>query len=242
MQFKQLEKVLVLDIETVPMCRTMEELSPVLQEEWKRKQSRLPALAELSPEDGFAKAAGIYAEFGKIICVVVGELELEVDHVKTIHLQTFASSNEVELLMQLSDFLKIKKQYTFIAGHNIREFDVPFLCRRFLINQLPLPTLFNITGKKMYELDFLIDSLQLWKFGDYKHYTSLSLLCEVNGIESPKTNLDGSKVAATYWQENKLSAITHYCEQDLVASAQLIVRLLQFRLAPNLNVIYEPSA
>ena len=94
----------------------------------------------------------------------------------------------------------------------------------------------------MYELDFLIDSLQLWKFGDYKHYTSLSLLCEVNGIESPKTNLDGSKVAAAYWQENRLSAITHYCEQDVVASAQLIVRLLQFRFAPNLNVIYEPSA
>lgn len=225
-----LSKVLFLDIETVPMRANFDELDETFQTLWKHKSKGILKKydEEISDEDAASvfDRAGIFAEFGKIICISVGYLAR---HRETgewqLRLKSFADDNESKLLEDFSQLLG--RHFTFICGHNIKEFDIPYICRRLLINQLPLPQLINVAGKKPWETKQLLDTLEFWKFGDNKAYTSLKLLAAVLGFPSPKDDIDGSEVAGVYWQQNDLPRIARYCEKDVAATVQLVLRLMR---------------
>ena len=158
-----------------------------------------------------------------------------------LRLKSFANDDETQLLQ---DFTQLVDQYYnnpnkhYFCGHNIREFDIPYVCRRMIINQLPLPRSLNIAGKKPWETKHLLDTLELWKFGDYKHYTSLNLLTNVFGIPSPKDDIDGSEVGKVYWNEKDLNRIAEYCEKDVLAVVQLLLKYMRQSILEEDQIVY----
>ena len=237
-----LQKILFLDIETVPQTADFSELNPELAHLWEEKfamiHKRMPEKYsdETTAAEAFNSSAGIYSEFGKIVCISVGYLHfLE----KEMHFRTksFFGDDEVQILSAFSDLITkfcTTDEHT-ICGHNIKEFDIPYICRRMLINGLKLPAILNISGKKSWEIKF-IDTLELWKFGDYKNYTSLKLLTAVFGIPTPKDDIDGSQVASVYYQEKNIERIALYCQKDVVATAQVYLRMNGLELMKPENV------
>lgn len=229
-----LYNILFLDIETVPVVQEFDGLPEEMQELWGKKARTIlktPAEVELEYDelvDTFGNRAGIYAEFGKIICISAGFLTKSPDGGKPImRLKSFANHNEAHLLEDFSGLLNkyFNNPDKFaICGHNIKEFDVPYICRRMLVNQLPFPSMLDIAGKKPWETKHLLDTMEMWKFGDSKNYTSLRLLAAVFGFPSPKDDIDGSDVARVYWEEQDLDRIAAYCEKDVLATAQLFLR------------------
>lgn len=231
--------VLFLDIECVSNKHQFTDLNEDFQALWAIKSRQILRKPAEEMEEGEAAAlypekAGIFAEFGKIVCISVG---IVVRDPKTrqlaVRLKSFASDDEAELL---SDFAKLVEQYYnninkhYLCGHNIKEFDIPYICRRMVVNQLPMPNAINITGKKPWETKNLLDTLTLWKFGDYKNYTSLKLLMALFGLPSPKDDIDGSEVGRVYWEDKDLPRIARYCEKDVLATVQLLLKYL--RMAP----------
>ncbi|MEZ5039714.1 MAG: 3'-5' exonuclease [Saprospiraceae bacterium] len=229
----EIGNVLFLDIETVSNQRHYEALDPVLQDLWKHKSKQILRKydEELTDEEVanlYPARAGIFAEFGKIICISVGIVRRDKD-TKELHvrLKSFASDDEAVVL---ADFCQLVNQHYndpnkhFICGHNIKEFDIPYICRRLVINSLELPKALDLAGKKPWETKHLLDTLELWKFGDYKHYTSLKLLAAILGFPSPKDDIDGSEVGRVFWEENALPRISRYCEKDVLATVQLFLR------------------
>ncbi len=228
--------VLFLDIETVSGKATFGELNEDFKKLWGLKSKQIlrkydEELTEEEIDELYPEKAGIYAEFGKIICISVGII---VRNQKTkslaVRLKSFASDDEAELL---TDFSQLVEQYYnsphkhSFCGHNLREFDIPYICRRMLIHQLKLPNSLNIAGKKPWETKHLLDTLELWKFGDYKNYTSLKLLAACFGFPSPKDDIDGSEVGRVYWKENDLDRIARYCEKDVLAVVQLLLKYMR---------------
>jgi len=226
-----LTKILFLDIETVPQKAGLDELSEDIAHLWEDKhrniQKRLDV--ESTPADTFANSAGIYAEFGKIVCISVGYIYFKgLDlHFRT---KSFAGDNEYKLLEEFASLVSkfcSTKEHT-LCGHNIREFDLPYICRRMIVNNIPLPEILNISGKKPWEINFL-DTLELWKFGDFKNYTSLKLLTAIFGISTPKDDIDGSEVAGVYYKDKDINRIAIYCQKDVVATAQVYLRLTGYK-------------
>ncbi len=233
-------KVLFLDIECVSGKPTFADLDENMQYLWKLKSASVLKRygEEINDEDAaqaYADKAGIYAEFGKIICISVGIVFRDKDKNLQLRLKSFAAHDEKQLL---EDFNKMLAQYypdpnkMYFCGHNIREFDIPYMCRRMIINYVPLPPTMNIAGKKPWETKHLIDTLTQWKFGDYKSWTSLKLLAGVLGFPSPKDDIDGSEVGRVYWSEKDLQRIGIYCEKDVLATVQLFLR---YKLMPLLT-------
>lgn len=228
---ENLTKILFLDIETVPqkvaIDQMPEDLAHLWEDKFKTLQKRIPEKYsdETTAAEAFENSAGIYAEFGKIICISVGYIYLKGTE-KMFRTKSFASDDEYKLLTEFSASLNkfcSTKEHT-ICGHNIKEFDIPYICRRMLINGIVLPEILNISGKKPWENQFL-DTLELWKFGDFKNYTSLKLLTAIFGIPTPKDDIDGSQVARVYYKENNLQRIAVYCQKDVIATAQVYLRL-----------------
>ncbi len=213
-----LSNILFLDIETVSQVSDFDELSERKQNLWEKKSVQWRK--ELSAEEAYEKAA-IYAEFGKIICISAGFI-----HNEKLHIKSFFGHNEADILTQFKVSLEkfSQKRKVQLCAHNGKEFDFPYLCRRMLINDIVLPELLQLQGKKPWEVPFL-DTLELWRFGDYKNYTSLDLLCEVFDIPTPKDGIDGSQVGKVYWEEQDLERIVKYCEADVVALTQLYLRM-----------------
>lgn len=211
-----IEKILFLDIETAPLVYEYKYLDEAAKELWDKKWQYNK---EISPEQHYSKA-GIYAEFSKVIVIGLGYYNQNKFRVKTI-----ASANEMEVLTQFSELLKQHFNTTshLLCAHNGKEFDFPFLCRRFLINNLPLPKTLQIQGLKPWEVKH-IDTMDLWKFGDIKNYSSLSLLAHVFGIPSPKDDMDGSMVGKTFYEENNLDKIANYCKKDVITLARIYRR------------------
>ncbi|MGY8952429.1 MAG: 3'-5' exonuclease, partial [Flavobacteriales bacterium] len=205
LQQLNLERVLFLDIETVPQHANYKDVPERLKTLWDKKAGFL-AKTEESPEELYGRA-GIYAEFGKIVCISVGFI-----HSGEIRLKSFYSHNEKELLQDFSELLTgfFGRNDQLLCAHNGKEFDFPYIARRLLINGLPLPHLLDIAGKKPWEIQHL-DTMELWKFGDFKNYTSLNLLTAVFDIPTPKDDIDGSKVCSVYYEENDLQRIMEYC-------------------------------
>lgn len=226
-------RVLFLDVECVSGTPSFHELAPEMQDLWRikcRQVLRKPA-DEITNEEvaaSYTDKAGIFAEFGKIVCISVGAAfwnkEEEQVHVR---LKSFAGDDEAALL---ADFSQLLAQYYanvhqhYICGHNIKEFDIPYICRRMVINGQSFPPPLQITGKKPWETKHLLDTMELWKFGDRKNFTSLKLLAAILGFPSPKDDIDGSDVGRVYWEEKDLPRIAHYCEKDVLATVQLFRR------------------
>ena len=237
-----LQKIMFLDIETVPQTSDYSELSSELAHIWEDKysllQKRMPEKYrdETTAAEAFNSSAGIYSEFGKIVCISVGFVHFQgVEmHFRT---KSFAGDDERLLLIEFTHLIAkfcTTKEHT-LCGHNIKEFDIPYICRRMLINGLTLPTIFQIAGKKPWEISF-IDTLELWKFGDYKNYSSLKLLTAVFGIPTPKDDIDGSQVASVYYNEKNLKRIATYCQKDVLATAQVFLRMNGFDLIKEDNI------
>ncbi|PVX52244.1 hypothetical protein C7377_0551 [Balneicella halophila] len=224
-----LANILFLDIETVAQEADYENLSERSKTLWEKKSNQWRK--ETSVEDSYERA-GIYAEFGKIICISVGTI------VKgTLHIKSFYGDEEVVVLKQFKESLTkfSSNRNARLCAHNGKEFDFPYLCRRMLINGIGLPKLLQIQGKKPWEIPFL-DTLDLWRFGDYKNYTSLDLLCHIFDIPTPKQDINGSQVGNIYWQENGLDRIVNYCEADVVALTQLYLKMQGMDLLKEENI------
>lgn len=218
----QLENILFLDIETVPENENFSDLNETTKELFGVK-TQYQRKDDFTPEE-FYDRAGIWAEFGKIICISVGYFTFKSD-VRHFRVTTFWG-DEIKILKEFSNLLNnhFGQPQHVLCGHNAKEFDFPFIARRMIINKVNIPQKLNLFGKKPWEVPHL-DTLELWKFGDYKHYTSLKLLTNVLGIPSPKDDIDGSEVAKVYYQDKNIDRIITYCEKDVIAVAQIVLRL-----------------
>ena len=213
-------KILFFDIETVPQTFDYNELDERGQGLWERKTRFIQERENLNAEEVYEKA-GIYAEFGKVVCISLGFV-LQKEGETQIRIKSIANEDEIVLLQEFLDLLNSyynSPDFLFCA-HNGKEFDIPFLCRRILINNLKIPYMLNVSGKKPWEIKHL-DTMELWKFGDFKNYTSLDLLTYVFKIPTPKDDMDGSQVAKVFYQDKDLDRIIQYCEKDVVATIQL---------------------
>lgn len=217
-----LHNILFLDIETVPEHKTWEGLSEESKILFEQKTA-YQRKEEITPED-FYERAGIWAEFGKIICISVGFF-VERDQTKAFRLKSFYGDDERKILLDFKELLDkhFNQVNKLLCAHNGKEFDFPFLARRMIIHKITLPNKLNLFGKKPWEVPHL-DTMELWKFGDYKHYSSLKLLTHILGVPSPKDDIDGSDVARVYYEENDIERIVKYCEKDTLAVAQLLLR------------------
>ena len=217
-----LENLLFLDIETVPETESYSELSEDKQKLWDSK-SKYQRKEDYSPE-AFYDRAGIWAEFGKVICISVGYFT-EVNSVRRFRVTSFYG-DEHGLLLEFKALIEthFSKPKHLLCAHNGKEFDFPYIARRMVINKISLPLKLNLFGKKPWEVPHL-DTLELWKFGDFKHYTSLKLLTSVLGIPSPKDDIDGSEIFRVYYEEKNVERIVTYCQKDTIAVAQVILRL-----------------
>ncbi len=230
-----IENILFLDIETVPETENFSGLSGEMQELYAQK-TQYQRKDEQTPEE-FYERAGIWAEFGKIICISVGFF-VTVDNKRNFRVKSFLG-DEIQLLEAFKKLLEnhFNKSNQLLCAHNGKEFDFPYIARRMIINKITLPEKLNLFGKKPWEVAHL-DTLELWKFGDYKHYTSLKLLANILGVPSPKQDIDGSDVARVYYEENDLEKIVKYCERDTIAVAQLLLRYNNLDILQDDEVTY----
>ncbi len=217
-----LEDILFLDIETVPQNASFSELDEVRQTLWDHK-SQYKRGDGISAED-YYENAGIWAEFGKIICISVGYFHFKGTR-RQFRVTTF-HGEEKKLLQEFRNLLTthFRPQKFLLCAHNGKEFDFPYIARRMIVHSIALPEKLNLFGKKPWEVPHL-DTMELWKFGDYKHYTSLKLLTHVLGIPSPKEDIDGSMVRQVYYEDKDLDRIIEYCERDVITVAQVLLRL-----------------
>jgi 3'-5' exonuclease len=220
----KVEDILFLDIETVPAVYSFEQLDPAMQSLWDKK-SRQFRTAEQTAGDVYERA-GIYSEFGKIICISVGLIKEK--NPISFRLKSFFGDDERKVL---SDFSAMLSKFSnasreaLLCAHNGKEFDYPYIARRMIINGLIIPGILDNAGKKPWEVK-LLDTMDLWKFGDYKNYTSLDLLTSVLGIPTPKDDIDGSMVSGIYYGENNIERIVRYCEKDVLAVARVLLRFM----------------
>lgn len=235
LQHLNLKNILFLDIETVPQYEHWNDVPEETQQLFELK-TQYQRKDEFTPEEFYHKA-GIWAEFGKIICISVGYFIEKEDQLQ-FRVTSFKNKNEYLLLNDFKQLLEqhFTKKNHLLCAHNGKEFDFPYISRRMIINNISLPKKLNLFGKKPWEVPHL-DTLDLWKFGDYKSYTSLKLLTHVLGVPSPKEDIDGSEVAHVYYKEKNLDRITRYCENDTIAVAQLMLRYLNLPILEHHNII-----
>ena len=219
----KIKNVLFLDIETVPCSPNFKDLDVTFQTLWTEK-TVWQRKEEYTPAEFYKLKSGVMAEFAKIICISVGYLFINKGE-NNFRIKSFYGDDEKQIITDFNELLNSqfnKKQHQLCA-HNGKEFDFPFIARRTLINGLKLPALLDIAGKKPWEVNHL-DTMELWKFGDYKHYTSIKLLAALFNIPTPKDDIDGSQVAGVYWNDKNLERIKRYCQKDTLTVAQLLLK------------------
>jgi uncharacterized protein YprB with RNaseH-like and TPR domain len=231
-----LSNILFIDIETVSQHDSLAAVPEEWQKLWQTKADALLRYHADSNADSLYSRAGIYAEFGKIICISCGIIQGGGTEKKLI-IKSFSHESEKELLREFSEMLcKWAPDNTrYLCAHNGKEFDFPYLCRRLIIHGMKLPPCLNISGKRPWEIPHL-DTMELWKFGDFKNFTSLNLLARTLGIPTPKDDIDGSMVGDVYWKEKNLDRIIAYCQKDVVTVAQVYLRLQGEALIKEENV------
>ncbi len=233
---QELENILFLDIETACVVPNYEALPERLQPLWDKKaKSRYQkADPDKSTAELFFEKAGIHAEFAQVVCISCGYLQFDPGGVPHLKMKSYFGPDERQTL---TDFGKMLDAYTGakagrnLCAHNGKEFDFPFLGRRYVIHGLPIPYSLRTQGKKPWEVNF-VDTMELWKFGDYKAYTSLDLLSAILGIPSPKDDIDGSDVSRVFWEEKEYDRIKTYCEKDVLTTAQVLLRMSRMPLVP----------
>ena len=238
MQHILTENLLFIDIETVSEKATYQNLTENWQELWTEKTQRiLPS--ENTVAEFYEQRAGVMAEFAKVICISIGYFKYE-GEVMQLRIKSFYADEEKKVLQDFIATLnqmEIQNNKWCFAGHNIKEFDIPFLCRRLLINGMPIPEYIDFQNMKPWETNS-IDTFQYWRFGDYKNYTSLKLLAAALGIASPKDDIDGSQVGEVYWKENDLQRIVTYCQNDIITTANILLRFKNMPLIEHNNVVF----
>ncbi len=221
-----IEQLMLIDIETVPQVQQYGQLTDHTKTLWNKKVANFFANADLTPEQTYTQRAGILAEFGKIICIGTAFFLKDNDGKITLKQKTIYNHDEKALLVDFLDicqkFETVRKDIHFV-GHNIKEFDIPYISRRMYVNQIPIPTYLDFQNQKPWETK-LIDTMHWWRFGDYKHYTSLELLAHTLNIPTSKSDIDGSMVADVYYNDNDLARIAKYCANDVKVVAQLLMR------------------
>lgn len=230
----KINSVLFLDIETIPAWPVYDQMPEPFRKAWDKKSEYFRKDGKTA-EEVFPRT-GIYAEFGKIICISCGLIVLK-KGTKYFKYKSFAGDDEKTLLQ---DFIKVLNKFSqrtnaLLCAHNGKEFDFPYLSRRILVNRLPLPKILDVAGRKPWEVNFL-DTMELWKFGDYKNFTSLNLLSHLFNIPTPKDDIDGSMVADVYYKEKNLERIIRYCEKDVFTTAQLLLSYRGDELIPEENL------
>ncbi|MGN6213482.1 ribonuclease H-like domain-containing protein [Parafilimonas sp.] len=232
-----LSNLLLLDIETVPCYERFEMLPDELKLLWGDKISKTVP-ESLTLDESYLLRAGIMAEFGKIICISAGYFYEDESNQVCFKVKSICCEEEAEILqnfLKITDvFFKTKKHIVF-GGHNIREFDIPYICRRLLINNIPLPPYLQLHAAKPWEIE-MIDTLQWWKFGDYKNYISLNLLATILNVPSSKGDIDGSKVRDVYYEHKDIQRIATYCEKDVIVVANIILRFKNQPLLKEENI------
>lgn len=238
MNFNKLKHLLFLDIETVSSVPTFEDLNPRLQRLWEKKSKWLSKNEE-TPSELFIEKAGIYAEFGKIVAISVGFFFLNEQSELALRVKSIAYDDEKKLLLEFKDLLENKlknpNQIRFVA-HNGKEFDYPYICRRMLILGIDLPPILEIRDKKPWEIQHL-DTMTMWKFGDYKNFTSLELLAAIFDLKTSKDDIDGSQVGRVYYEEKNLKRIAYYCSKDVALTAEVYLCLLNLERIKRENII-----
>ncbi len=238
MQHISVDNLFLLDIETVSVA----EHFHLLDDEWKGLWSdkifkSLPP--DLTAEEYYPQRAAILAEFAKVVCISTGYLKKQ-NGEWHLRVKSFCSDDEVTLLKEFKQVLEqmhTHKSKWIFTGHNVKEFDVPFLCRRMLVNYMTIPACMDFQNQKPWETPIL-DTLHLWRFGDYKHYTSLKLLAASLGVPSPKSDIDGSQVGDVFWKEKNLPRISEYCERDVATVANIILRFKNLPLLKDEQIIF----
>ena len=222
----ELKNILFIDIETVSSERVYDDLNDRLKSQWDRKAGFLRNENELSSEQLFTDRAAIYAEFGKVIVIAVGFFYFKEGEPMSLRVKSYFSDDEKDLLTNFKAVLekKFDQDNTILCGHNGKEFDFPYLCRRMLVNQIRLPDILDVASKKPWEVNYL-DTMEMWKFGDRKNFTSLDLLTAIFDVPSSKSDIDGSMVNKVYYEEDGLNRIAEYCCNDVIATAQLYLRM-----------------
>lgn len=233
----RLDRVIFLDIETVSAKKDYSELSTKWKDLWAKKANYFLE-EEQSPEEIYGRSA-IYAEFGKIICISVG-LYRQIKGETIFRIKSFYGKDEKKLLLEFCTMLRehFESPDYLLCAHNGKEFDFPYLARRALVQGIKLPYLLDIAGRKPWEVQHL-DTLHLWKFGDYKHYTSLDLLSTLFGIKSPKESMSGADVGRVYYEEDDLDKIVSYCEDDVLTTAQLLLAFKGEKQIKNKEISYS---
>lgn len=226
----KLENILFLDIETVPLVYNYNQLSETEKDLWNKKWMYV---RDVTPEQQYAKA-GIYAEFAKVICIGLGFFSEGEFRTKAIY-----NDDENVLLKEFSDLLQqhFNSKEHFLCAHNGKEFDYPFLCRRLLINKMPLPKLLQLQGMKPWEVKH-IDTMEMWRFGDIKNFTSLNMLAHVFGIPSSKDDIDGSQIARVYYEEKNAERIKTYCIKDVITLARIYQGLKGLQTLEDKSIVY----
>lgn len=234
-----LTKLLVIDIETVSQQPSYEMLDERWQYLWNKKANILNSKGDQTPDSIYGRAA-IYAEFGKIVCISAGYFTRSGNSWQ-FRIKSFYGDDEKLLLQEFTQMLDrhFDDPDHLLCAHNGKEFDYPYISRRCLINQIDIPRILNIAGKKPWEVT-LLDTMDLWKFGDYKSYTSLELLAAAFNIQTPKDDIDGSMVGEVYWNDKDVERIRHYCQKDIVTVAQLILRFRKEALLDEHDIIIAP--
>lgn len=228
------ENILFLDIETAAITHEYADLDERFKNLWAKKTTWLAEKENKTPDELYEKA-GIWAEFGKIVCISVGFIKKQGGQ-QYFRVKSFYGHNEKQLLENFAFLLNthFNKDKHLLCAHNGKEFDFPYIARRMLINEIKLPKILALHGKKPWEIRHL-DTLELWKFGDYKHYTSLDLLAALFNIPSPKNDIDGSQVNKIYWEENDLIKIASYCQKDVITICKLFMK---YKGVSNINDIH----
>lgn len=233
----ELRDIVFLDIETVCCTDDFNSLDERLKSQWARKASFLKREENATDEEMFHLRAGIYAEFGKVICVSVGMLYDTESGELGLKTKSYCGHDEKTVLLELKGMLeKIDSPSVRLCAHNGKEFDFPYLSRRMLVQNIPLPVALNLSGRKPWETPHL-DTMEMWKFGDYKHFTSLDLLAAIFNIPSSKSDMDGSQVNHVYYKDNNLEKIKNYCVSDVVVLTQLYLKLKGMPLLDAKNII-----
>ncbi len=228
-----LENLLFLDIETVPIVKAYEQLPEKLKTNWDKQAEKISQNERETSGDLFSKA-GLYSEFGKIVCISVGYISQ-----REIRIKSFYGDDEHKMLEEFAGMLNnyFTGGENYLCAHNGKEFDFPFIARRLVINGIKLPDILNAAVLKPWQVRF-IDTMDLWKFGNYRKYTSLDLLTAVFDIPTPKDDIDGSEVASVYYEEGNLERIKNYCQKDVVATIQVYLRFNAEPLVPEEHIVY----
>lgn len=231
-----LESFLFIDVETVSQKAIFSDLDSLSAQMYSDKESRRKE-ENVTIDQHYQDRAAILAEFGKIICVSIGIIT-EVNGERTIRIKSFFGEDEKALLNDFFQVLtKMSNKTVIFCGHNIKEFDIPYICRRAVINHLDLPNALEIQGKKPWEVNFA-DTMEMWKFGDYKSYISLKLLAHILEVPTPKDDIDGSMVGRVYWEEKDLERIRIYCQKDVLTVAQIMLRYRNEPLIKESNIVF----